>query len=93
MQHGDGLSPDDDVIDFSAMTPEQVMEAIGVSRARALELIAIEKGDWAGDVMVIDDDGLAYPEHHGEAWQPGPGEKRNPAIRRESQAPNELERP
>lgn len=43
-----------EVIDPAKMTPEQVMKTLNVSRPRALELIAIAKGEDIDDVIEVD---------------------------------------
>lgn len=44
--------------------PEALAELLGVDLVEAEQMIAIEKGDWGGDVMVADSEGRLTPHIH-----------------------------
>ena len=59
-----------EVISYADMTVQEVMAEVGCSENRALELQAIDRDEWAGDVMTVDLDGTVRPTSHGPAWTP-----------------------
>ena len=50
----------EDVTNIKDMTVEEVMAALGVSRARAEQLLAIENDTWEDDVQVVPDDQTSH---------------------------------
>lgn len=60
-------------IELAHMNTEQVMVTLGVSRCQALALLAIERGDWAGDVQIVDEGGPGHPNDQGGTERPRPG--------------------
>lgn len=50
--------------------PEALAELLGVDLIEAEQMIAIEKGTWGGDVMVVDSKGNLTPHIHWRERQP-----------------------
>jgi hypothetical protein len=65
------------VIDLGAMTLRQIARQLRCGIAQAEEHRSIARGEWCGDLLEIGEDGRTRPQHHGEFWNPGPGEARS----------------
>lgn len=53
---------------LKAITPAELAAKTGMSLDEAAYTLDVARGEWAGDVLAVDD-GNATPEHHGENYQ------------------------